>query len=248
MPESAADKVGLVIAAHPDDPEFGAGGTAAVFTAQGWTMHYLVVTNGAKGSGDPGMTPERLIPLREQEQRAAAETLGVVSCTFLGGEDGELDYSRAMLGKIVREIRRLKPYAIFTHSSEKIHWRPFRAPEESADDAPFLGFVNHRDHRNTGEMTLDAVYPTARDRLNFPEHLAEGLETHQVRELYFWGAREPNYSVDISDMIDRKISALTKHVSQFGDRNEGFIKTIKERWVDEDGKFYERFQRLILPG
>ena len=95
----APPKIAAVIAAHPDDPDFGAGGTAALWTRQGWEFHYIVVTNGAKGSDDPTMTRDRLIAAREEEQRACAAVLGVSSCVFLGGEDGELDYSRAMLGK-----------------------------------------------------------------------------------------------------------------------------------------------------
>lgn len=246
-PQSDKKKVAAVIAAHPDDPDFGAGGTAALWSAQGdWEFHYVIVTNGAKGSADPDMSREKLVPMREIEQRNAAEALGVLSCTFLGGEDGELEYTRETLGKIVREIRRLKPDAVFTHSDNLIHRNPFRA---AADDEQqeYIGFVNHRDHRTTGIMSVDAVYPTARDRMNFPEHLAEGLETHNVRELYIWGSNEPNFAVDISDVIDQKARALTEHVSQFAHRGDDFIKRIKERWRDADDRYYERYKRVTLP-
>lgn len=246
MPDEPERRVALVVAAHPDDPDFGAGGTAALYTAQGWEFHYLVCTNGAKGTGDRTMTRDRLVPMREEEQRRAAATLGVTSCTFLGAEDGELEYSRDMLGKIVREIRRLKPHAVFTHTPEIVHHRPFRAVE--GEEAEYMGAVNHRDHRQAGELTTDAVYPTARDHLNFPEHLAqEGLETHHTREVYFWGANNPNYSVDVSDVIDVKIRALIEHHSQFGERGESFADMIRERWKDEAGRYHERFLRVILP-
>ncbi len=96
-------------------------------------------------------------------------------------------------------------------------------------------------------MSVDAVYPTARDRMNFPEHLVEGLDTHNVRELYIWGANDSNFAVDISDVIDVKARALTEHVSQFAHRGEDFIERIKELWGDPDGRFYERYQRVILP-
>ena len=239
-------KVAVVVAAHPDDPDFGAGGTAALWTHDNWEFHYVVVTNGAKGSSDPTMTRDRLIPLRQDEQRACAEVLGVASCTFLGAEDGELEYSREMLGKIVREIRRLRPDAVFTHTDEMIHRRPFRAV--AGEDEQYLGFVNHRDHRNTGIMAVDAVYPTARDHMNFPEHIdVEGLRTHSVRELYIWGSADPNFHVDISGVVETKINGLMRHSSQFGDRGEGFPDAIRERFSEPDGRYYERFRRVTLP-
>jgi LmbE family N-acetylglucosaminyl deacetylase len=237
----------LVVGAHPDDTDFGAGGTVALWSQLDWEFHYLVLTNGAKGTGDREMTRDRLVPLREQEQEACATVLGVTSCTFLGGEDGELDYSRPMLGNIVREIRRLKPYAIFTHTPNIIHRRATPARTEG-ELAEYEGFINHRDHRNTGTMAIDAVYPTARDHLNFPEHLTdEGLETHHVREVYIWGDNNPNFAVDITDVLDTKIEALLKHDSQFGDRGDMFAEHIRTRWGDADGRYYERFDRLVLP-
>lgn len=245
MSNDAETRIALVIAAHPDDPDFGAGGTAALYSRAGWEFHYLVCTNGAKGTGDREMTRERLVPMREQEQRNAAEHLGVRSCTFLGGEDGELDYDREILGKIVREIRRLKPDAVFTHTPEMVH-RSWLRPIEN-EEAEYMGAINHRDHRNTGELSTDAVYPTARDHLNFPEHLLEGLETHNVRELYFWGSNEPNFNVDVTDVMETKVQALQKHESQFGDRGAQFAEMVRKRWQDEDGRYYERFSRVILP-
>ena len=246
QPPETENRVGLVIAAHPDDPDFGAGGTAALWTTLGWEMHYLVVTNGAKGSADPEMTSERLVPMREEEQRNAAAELGVVSCTFLGGEDGELEYTREMLGGIVKTIRRIRPHAVFTHSTGIIQRRVLE-PEPEDPLAEFRGFINHRDHRTTGTMTIDAVYPTARDRLNFPEHLDEGLETHNVAELFIWGSPNANFEVDVTEMVETKTRALTRHVSQFGDRGEDFIENVRTRWAAPDGRFYERFERVSFP-
>ena len=126
MPPETDNKVGLVIAAHPDDPDFGAGGTAALWTTLGWEMHYLVVTNGAKGTADPEMTSERLVPMREVEQRNAADALGVLSCTFLGGEDGELEYTAntwaASSGQSAR-FNRMRSSPIRPTSSTAARWR-----------------------------------------------------------------------------------------------------------------------------
>ena len=110
----AQPKRALAIAAHPDDTEFGCAGTAALWSRQGWEFYYLICTNGNKGSDDPDMTPEKLAPIRQEEQRAAAEVAGVKDVFFLGYEDGELTYSRQLLGDVVRYIRQLRPYAVFT--------------------------------------------------------------------------------------------------------------------------------------
>ena len=198
VPPDTDNKVGLVVAAHPDDPDFGAGGTAALWTTLGWEMHYLIVTNGAKGTADPEMTSEQLVPMREVEQRNAAEELGVLTCTFLGGEDGELEYTREYLGGIVKAIRKIRPHAVFTHSTDFIHRRgPRGGPDRPALGVPAASSTTG-DHRCTGEMTIDAVYPTARDRLNYPEHLEEGLECHKVAELFIWGSMAANCDIDIT--------------------------------------------------
>jgi LmbE family N-acetylglucosaminyl deacetylase len=223
-------KRALVVAAHPDDPDFGAGGTAALWSREGWEFYYLVCTDGSKGTSDPEMTSERLIPLRREEQRAAARALGVRDCFFLDFVDGELTVNRDLLGQIVRHIRVLKPYAVFTHSIDVIQRN---------------AFINHSDHRATGQTTIDAVYPTARDFLNFPEQIAEGLTTHNVRELYLWGSKDANFEVDISDIVDQKVEALLEHRSQFGHR-EGFATFARERWRDESGRYLETFQKVTL--
>lgn len=146
----------------------------------------------------------------------------------------------------MKAIRTIKPHAVFTHSTDRIHRRALEA-DPSDPLSEWRGFINHRDHRCTGEMTLDAVYPTARDRLNFPEHLEEGLECHKVAELFIWGSQAANYDIDITDVIQTKIRALTRHVSQFGDRGEDFIANVEKRWSSADGRFYEHFERVSLP-
>ncbi len=223
-------KRALVIAAHPDDPDFGAGGTAGAWSDDGWEFYYLVVTNGAKGSDDPEITRDQLIELREAEQRAAAGAVGVKDVLFLGYEDGELTHTRRLLGDVVRVIRQVRPDAVFTHTTELIHDNQF---------------INHSDHRCAGLVAIDAVYPAARDRLNFPEHLAEGLEPHKVREVYLWGSNSPNFEVDITDAMERKIQALLCHETQFRGR-EGFADFVRARYRGEDGRYRERFQRVQL--
>ena len=230
-PDEAAGerKRALVVAAHPDDADFGAGGTAALLARAGWEVRYLVVTDGSKGSDDPAFTPETLVATRAEEQRVAAAHLGVLDVRFLGYTDGELVSSRELLGRVTREIREFQPFAVYTHDPEPVIINN--------------SFVNHNDHRVTGLATVDAVYPTARDRLNFPEHLAAGLATHKVRELYLWGANQPTFTVDITPVLDAKIEALLLHRSQFTDE---IVPYIRERWVDAQGHAIEQFRRVVL--
>ena len=225
-------KIALAIAAHPDDADFGCSGTAKLWTDAGWEFYFLVCTDGSKGTSDAQLTSDRLVPMRQREQRAAAEAAGVKDVFFLEGHvDGELTANRKLLGDIVRIIRQVRPYAVFTHEPSQLFHRN--------------GFVNHSDHRTTGLVTVDAVYPAARDRLNFPEPLDEGLEPHNVKEIFIWGNDEPNFSVDITDVVENKIQALLRHTSQFGEGVE-FLKFVRERWKDESGRYFERFRRITL--
>jgi LmbE family N-acetylglucosaminyl deacetylase len=219
----------LVIAAHPDDADFGAAGTAHLWSQQGWEFYYLVCTNGAKGSDDESMSPERLIRLRRDEQRAAAAILGVKDVAFLDHEDGELTANRDFLGDVVRHIRTIRPDAVFTHDPEAVIVRD--------------SFINHSDHRTTGLIAVDAVYPAARDRLNFPEHIASGLQPHKVSEIYIWGSERANFDVDITDIIEKKIEALRAHKSQFED---DFIQRILGIWKTEEGRYVESFRRVRM--
>ena len=221
----------LVIAAHPDDGEFGCAGHVARLASSGWDVDFLVCTNGAKGTEDRTMTLERLVAVRREEQREACRRLGVRGVYFLDREDGELTYDRAFLGEIVRHIRLLKPHTVLTH--------------DPTDIIILDSFINHPDHRATGTAALDAVYPTARDHLNFPEHLEEGLEPHKVRELLLWNTNHPNFDVDIGEQLDLKIHALAAHVSQFG-QQEDFAAFSRARWKNEDGRYLERFRRVEL--
>jgi LmbE family N-acetylglucosaminyl deacetylase len=196
-------KRGIVVVAHPDDAEFGCAGTVAQWVAEGLEMVYVIATDGSKGSADPDMSPDRLIAIRQQEQRDAAELLGVKECVFLGYPDGYLEHTLDLRKDIARAIRQHRPDRLITMT-------PYRSFSINA-------YINHPDHLAVGDATLAAVYPTARDRLTFPDLAAEGLEPHKVREVYVMGAETPDCWIDIGATIDRKIAALRKHPSQIGD-------------------------------
>ena len=221
----------LIVAAHPDDADFGAAGTAHLLTDLNWEVRYLIITDGSKGSDDPSLSSDELVTIRKQEQLDAANLLGVQSVRFLDFTDGELVRDLALLEAVVREIRSFEPFAVYTHDPEPVIIRN--------------SFINHSDHRATGLATVDAVYPAARDRLNFPDHLKRGLAPHKVRELYLWGTNDPNFEVDISNIVDTKISALVAHDSQFN-INEEFIEQMRNRWINDDGLYVEEFRRISI--
>jgi LmbE family N-acetylglucosaminyl deacetylase len=225
----AEERIALAIGAHPDDTDFGVAGAVAYLSQAGWTVYHLICTNGAKGTADPGMDPARLIALRREEQRAAAKTVGGKEVFFLDYEDGELQPTRDLLKDIVYHIRRLRPHTVLTHDPSDIIVR----------DA----FINHPDHRATGTAVLDAVYPTARDHLNFPEQIAEGLTTHKVRRILLWGSNHPNYTLDIGKVLELKVESLLCHASQLGGR-EDFLKFVEERWKNDEGRYTEQLRKV----
>ncbi len=229
--EQEGPKRALVVAAHPDDSEFGAAGTAHLWTKEGWEFYYLICTDGSKGSEDPNMTAEKLVPMRREEQRAAAKVIGVKEVFFLDNVDGELQYTPEFLRDVVRYIRRLKPHAVFSHDPNQIVRNMF---------------INHPDHRAAGTVTLDAVYPIARNRPSFPELIGEGLEPFSVKEVYLWTASDVNFEVDISDVLETKFEALRQHKSQIEDFEEMSTR-VRNFWKEPDGRFLERFRRIQLP-
>ncbi|HXG35346.1 MAG TPA: PIG-L deacetylase family protein [Dehalococcoidia bacterium] len=230
LQSSDDNKRALVVAAHPDDAEFGCAGTAFLWSQDGWEFHYLICTDGSKGTDDPEMTPDKLVPLRREEQRAAAKVLGVKSVNFLDYVDGTLTYNSEFLRDVVRYIRLIKPRAVFTHD-------PTQVIRNS--------FINHPDHRCTGTVTIDAVYPMARNRPSFPELLTEGLDSFKVKELYLWASENINFEVDITEAIDVKFAALRKHASQFHNFEEMEAR-FRQRFSEPDGRFLEKFRRIEM--
>jgi LmbE family N-acetylglucosaminyl deacetylase len=224
----------LVVAAHPDDPEFLAGGTVARLAKEGREITYVIVTNGNKGSGDRKITSDQLIPIREDEQRRAARVLGVGHVEFLGYEDGELEDTRGLRRDVTHQIRLWRPDLIMTLS-------PYRTYNN------FPGW--HRDHRVTGRVVLDCVYPLARDHLAFPE-LPSEYEPHTVREVHLIQWEHPQLVVDITDNMDLKLEAIRCHASQVGD-----FKAVEARMRNraailgkEKGYSYaEGFDQIVVP-
>jgi len=189
----------LVVMAHPDDPEFTSGGTIALWTRAGARVAYLICTSGDKGSDDTGLSTFALSATREAEQRAAAARLGVESVEFLRHEDGALEATLALRREIVAAIRRYRPDTLLCFD-----------PAFYYDDV----YVQHPDHRASGEAALAALYPAARNARTFPELLLAGLEPHTVRQVYLASPARPNYWSNIDTTLDDKIAAMLEHRSQ----------------------------------
>ena len=201
----------MLIAAHPDDPEFGCGGTIAKWAAQGKEITYVILTNGDKGTHDPQVRPGDLAQQREAEQWAAARELGVKEVVFSGVPDQMLEASLAMRKEVIRLIRVHKPHILLAIDP----WRRYQL---------------HPDHRAAGYLALDALYG-ARECHVFPEHFREGIDIWRISEAYLFWTDQPDYWEDVSDYMDQRIASIKAHVSQV--RNpEGVDERIRKRTAE----------------
>jgi LmbE family N-acetylglucosaminyl deacetylase len=228
----------LAIGAHPDDIDFGCGGTLAKWAAAGCVVTELVLTDGAKGSWDPNVDRKALVALRQEEQRAAAAALGAGDVVFLGHVDGELDSGLAERAEVCRVIREVRPDVVLGHDP----WRRYRL---------------HPDHRHAGFLTVEGIV-AARDPHFFPE---QGLAPHRPSCLLLWEADEVDHVEDVESVLDRKLAALLAHRSQWqstmgidADREaeeRAFETRIRERAADAGaaagvslGEAFKRIDRL----
>ena len=202
----ATPSIALAIGAHPDDVEFGCGGTLAKWAADGCVVHHLVLTDGSKGTWNPDADKAALIATRRDEQREAARRLGARGeVVFLDQVDGELDSPLALRGEVARQIRRLRPDVVLGHDP----WKRYRL---------------HPDHRHAGILTCDAIV-AARDPHFFREH---GIPHHRPSTLLLWEADEADHGEDIGVSVDAKIRALLAHESQF----ESTMKAVDQAALD----------------
>lgn len=232
------DKIILVIAAHPDDPEFGAGATVAKYVSQGAKAYYVICTNGGRGSRHHDIDGKKLTATRHQEQKAAASIIGVTQTIFLDHEDGALQADMKLKEELVKIIRKLKPEIVFTHDPSWYY--------SVRDD---FAFINHNDHRETGIATLDAVYPLARDLASFPQHQKLGLTPHKVLQVMLFNFDSPNFRVDVTATFTTKYQAILAHKSQVDDpkqTRQWLEKRLEELGKKIHAKYAEGFTRLIL--
>jgi LmbE family N-acetylglucosaminyl deacetylase len=230
-------KIAMSIHAHPDDQEFSIGGTLAKWARAGCEIISVTITSGDSGSNDPDKGAEYksvLAELREKEQLAANEVLGVKETVFMRKPDGELEPTIELRKELTRLIRKYKPDVVVSGNPE----------------AWFYGneYVNHPDHRAAAQAACEAVFPSAGTRLIFTDLLEEGFEPHEVKRLYVHGTDKPDTWVDITETIEVKVEALQKHASQIPVDEVG--KWMRD-WAKEDAKdkefeYAESYRVMIL--
>jgi LmbE family N-acetylglucosaminyl deacetylase len=224
----------MVIAAHPDDIDFGCSGAMALWSGKN-IIRYVVCTSGEKGLKnykDRDVSKD----IREKEQMKAAEAAGVKDVLFMREKDGELINNLDFRQKLVKIIRAYKPDILFCPDPAMQKYDNF--------------YLYHPDHRALAHAVFDSVYPAVGNHLFFPELLSEGCTPHQVGSLYFFATENPNIMVDITDAIEIKIKALAVHESQILDANElgKFIKKMAAKAGKRKGmKYAEAFRKLDVP-
>jgi LmbE family N-acetylglucosaminyl deacetylase len=227
-------EVALAVYAHPDDADVACGGTLARWAKAGTSVHLVVCTDGGKGTTDPKTKPEKLVAIRAAELEESSALIGLASVDNLGYPDGELVDSEAFRGVLVEWVRRLRPDVVCGHDPTAI----------------FFGqeYFNHRDHRITGAVLLDAVVPAAALPLYFP---AAG-PAHQVTTVLLSGTLDPDVWVDVTDTIECKAAAVECHRTQFAEPGGWAGEAVRLR-AEEEGRrsgarFAEGFRRLTLRG
>lgn len=202
-------KRALAIGAHPDDAEFGAGGTLARLAREGWEVTYIVVTNGNKGTHDRTLSPFDLSAAREIEQRKALDVLGgKTHAIHLRYNDGELEASAALRLEMALYIRVLKPNLVFSHD-------------------PWKQYMWHPDHRAVGFAVIDGLV-SARDHLFVPGMMQVGIDLWRPETLYLWAAEQPDHFEDITSTLDTKIASLREHHTQLDNAN-GWEERVRNR-------------------
>lgn len=228
----------LSIHAHPDDQEFTVGGTLAKWAAAGCEVISVTITSGNAGCNDPekdGSYKPVLAQIREAEQTAANQVLGIQTSIFLRYPDGELEPTLALRKELARLIRQYKPDVVVTGDPQGVFYGS--------------GYINHPDHRAAAQSALYATFPSAGTRLIFTDLLEAGYEPHNVKRVYIHGSEKPDTWVDISETMDKKIAALKKHVSQVGEWEE--MEKVVREWAAQDGKehgldYAESYKVMIL--
>ncbi|HEX9550642.1 MAG TPA: PIG-L deacetylase family protein [Candidatus Limnocylindrales bacterium] len=210
----------MVIAAHPDDADFGPAATAARWIDAGSVGWLVCCTSGDAGGEDPSADPLVLAARRETEQRAAATIVGYAGVSFLHQPDGAVVNDLALRELLVREIRTFRPDVVLATDPEAL----FHGD----------GGINHTDHRAAGLAAVDAVYPAARNPMAFPWLARDGMVAHPVRRMYLFWSNQPSVRIDVSATIGRKIDALRAHASQI--RDPAKLEVRIRSWAAEEGE------------
>lgn len=224
----------LVILAHPDDPEFFIGGSIFRWIKAGHQVDYCLLTRGDKGSDDIELSAEQIMETRMQEQRKAADVLGVEQVIFLKELDGFLNFNESIQKQVVRVIRQVKPAIVVSCDPQNYCLRGL--------------YINHSDHREAGEITLRSVFPASGNVHYFPELFRdEGLSPHSPEEVWLAFPVEANVTLDVTEHWLIRMDAIKQHASQIGDPLDMEAKQLMRRTLDstlESPRFEDQYKRL----
>jgi LmbE family N-acetylglucosaminyl deacetylase len=221
----------LVIAPHPHDAERAIAGKVVKWKREGKETVFVVCTNGEKGTSDPSIHPGTLSKIREDEEIASAKMLGVSKLVLLRRPDLDLEETTEFRHQILRLILTYRPEVVVTC------------------DPLYKLRQSNPDHRVTGRVVLDAVWPYALAPNSYRDLLDDGLQLHKVKEIWLFQTEIPNISVDISDTLDIKIASLVCHKSTVGDPmtpgyDKGLRDQAKRAAKGQNFEFGENFLRI----
>ena len=223
----------MVVVAHMDDAEYGCSGTVAQLIRKSWEVVYVLCTDGSKGSDDPEMTQERLRAIRKQEQLDAGDILGLTAVEFLSYPDSYLTPSLELRKDIAKMIRKHRPDVLITNNPTR--------------DLNGSGYIGHPDHMAAGEAALSATFPTARDRLTYPDLLEKGYEPHKTKQVWVMhGGKDANKVIELTDEdLAKSIAALKAHRSQVAQDVDQRVKEWRARNGEPHGARFAETYRIF---
>lgn len=182
----------LAIIAHPDDLSIFGAGTLMRWIEEGHDVYVLCVTDGGVGTLRRDLTQEQVAAKREKELMSANEIMGVKETLILGYPDAGFIDGANLREKLVYYVRK------------------YRADRVMSFD-PWVSYEVHPDHVIVGRMAAEAAAFSAFPLL-YSHHQEENIEPYECSEIWFMGLLEhkPNYYVDISSTLEKKISAALK--------------------------------------
>ncbi len=180
----------LAIGVHPDDVELSASGTLMKQIEQGSSVAIVDLTRGELGSRGSAA-------LRIEEAGRAADIMGISHRVNLGMEDGFFEANTENKRRIIEQIRRFRPKVVLANA---IHDR-------------------HPDHGRAAKLTSDACFLAGLRKIETSwdgkpqEHHRPEAVYHYIQDYYL----EPDFVVDVTDYVDRKIEVIKAFSSQFYD-------------------------------
>lgn len=232
----------MVITAHPDDLELYCGGTVARLIADGKEVVSVKMTSGEMGCRQEKISKEELQAIREREDSASMTELGIKpeNNVYLRLGDGKVENNLQTIGEVARQIRLFQPEIIITHNPQDLIIR----------FAKDVNWINHRDHRNTGTIAIDASYPYARDILFYPEHFKDPKVKSWICTQFLLVdsyRHEDSVFVEVTDQIFKRVEAHAKHKSQYTKEDaQDSADFFTKDWDPEGKKRFETFREVIV--